>query len=104
MAVNPAMMRARRKAARAVRRRRRGQNFPQCARALEAPRSARAAADSSEGCPLRVGDRNIFTFTFGPQAEMVGACSAMLAKSSANTSNETGRSVIAARTLRAKSS
>jgi hypothetical protein len=35
---------------------------------------------------------------------MVRACSAILAKSSANTSNETGRSVIAARTLRAKDS
>ena len=34
----------------------------------------------------------IFTFTFGPQVAIVRACSAMPAKSSANTSNETGRS------------
>jgi hypothetical protein len=46
----------------------------------------------------------IFTFTFGPHAAIVRACSAMLAKSSANTSNETGRSGIATSTLRAKAS
>src|SRR5258708_21924589 len=47
-----------------------------------------ARMSSPADCPL-VLVTGIFTFTFGPHAAIVRACSAMLGKSSANTSNET---------------
>src|SRR4029450_4166326 len=54
-------------------------------------------------CPL-VLVTGIFTFTFGPHPAIVRACSAMLAKSSANSSNETGRSGAAATLVSAEDS
>ena len=65
------------------------------------PSDESARMSSLADCPL-VLVTGIFTFTFGPQVAMARPCSAMPAKSSAKTSNDTGRSVIAASTLRAK--
>jgi hypothetical protein len=44
------------------------------------------------------------TYTFGPHEAIVRACRTIPSASSAKTSNEIGRSVMASRTLRAKPS